>query len=192
MTDPATSVFWASWQDDGVLDDVELQGAEAAIAWGRERANAVLIRLGHTEQTYFSAGDGPASEMPPWPPQGAPVEGWWSPTDAPPSPADETSAAAEWLVELGLKFPALNEAARQAFASSIVCDPRFQNVDEISRPSTDSVEVRGIIIASGRGEAEEIAGDILKAARSAAGRETPNWPRTGTWSWCRVVTAPRP
>ena len=56
MADPATSTFWASWQhhDDGLIDDADVVGAEAAITWGRERAQVIRIRLGNTDETYFS------------------------------------------------------------------------------------------------------------------------------------------
>ena len=55
MVDPETSRFWVSWQihdaekgEGGVLEDAEIVGADAAIAWGRERADEVFIRLGDT------------------------------------------------------------------------------------------------------------------------------------------------
>lgn len=86
VIDPERARFWASWQDDEAdepLDDVDLDGAEAAIAWGRERSRVVLIRLGNRGDTYFSAGeehvandDGP---LPLWPPEGPPPDGWWDP-----------------------------------------------------------------------------------------------------------------
>src|SRR5207237_10406425 len=63
MVDPDASTFQVSWQDcdddtqtGELLEDGEVAGAEAAIAWGRERSDQVLIRLGHTEATHFSAG----------------------------------------------------------------------------------------------------------------------------------------
>jgi hypothetical protein len=59
MIDPSTGRFGASWQyedEPAELEGVELVGAEAAIRWGRERANTVLIRLGNRGDTYFSAG----------------------------------------------------------------------------------------------------------------------------------------
>jgi hypothetical protein len=93
MVDPAGSRFWASWQDEGeddALEHVEIEGAEAAIAWGRERASVVWIRLGHRGDTYFSAGDEhlafdePGDEpVPSWPPAAPPQEGWWSPLQSP-------------------------------------------------------------------------------------------------------------
>lgn len=101
MINPETGHFWASWQDeevDGVLEDVELDGAEAAIEWGRERSETVYIRLGHRGDTYFSAGavlaaddDGP---MPAWPPTGAPPGGWWVPP-VPPTLADVRAVVTE-------------------------------------------------------------------------------------------------
>jgi hypothetical protein len=96
MVDPEASTFSVSWQDwdedtqTGELleDDGEVIGAEAAIAWGRERCDRVLIRLGHTDATYFSAGhvhltdqsDGTGRALPVWPPGSAPPEGWWTPS----------------------------------------------------------------------------------------------------------------
>jgi hypothetical protein len=80
LVDPTATLFWASWQHDeeGALGDAEIRGAEAAIAWGRERAKVVLIRLGSDENTYFSAGDEPRPDIPPWPPS-VPPDGWWTP-----------------------------------------------------------------------------------------------------------------
>ena len=49
MVDPEASRFWVSWQihdpmneEGGVLEDAEIVGADAAIAWGRERADVVF------------------------------------------------------------------------------------------------------------------------------------------------------
>lgn len=79
MVDPATSWFWMSWQDEGVVDQEEVLGAENAIAWACERAADVLIRLGQSDDTYFSAGIGPAyGSLPKWPPA-IPSEGWFRP-----------------------------------------------------------------------------------------------------------------
>jgi hypothetical protein len=90
MVDPATGVFWASWQPDGEAghlsdcEDVHIVGADAAIAWGLERSPRVLIRLGHSKGTYFSAStvedhDHPlAHNSPRWPPASAPSHGWWN------------------------------------------------------------------------------------------------------------------
>ena len=79
MVDPATAVFWVSWQDDAPLADDNVVGAEAAISWGRERADRVLIRLGHSEDTYFSAGLDTANDLPRWPHSDPPAEGWFTP-----------------------------------------------------------------------------------------------------------------
>jgi hypothetical protein len=64
-------------------------GAEEAIRWGRERCDRVLIRLAHTLESYYSAGDVPLTEnmdgtgrdLPIWPPAQLPSEGWWTPED---------------------------------------------------------------------------------------------------------------
>jgi hypothetical protein len=44
-------------------DDVD-----EAIAWGRGRAPVVVVRLGNTIDTIYSAGEAPAPEARPWPP----------------------------------------------------------------------------------------------------------------------------
>ena len=85
MVDPVSSRFWVSWQiqDDvkeegGVLEDAEIVGADAAITWGCERADLVFIRLGHTEDTFFSAGALSGDDsIPRWPPSGSPPDGWF-------------------------------------------------------------------------------------------------------------------
>jgi hypothetical protein len=106
MIDPVTGMFWASWQDESAaLEDIELVGAEAAIAWGRERSQIVYIRLGHRGDTYFFAGSGvqPKSDdepLPVWPPAEPPPGGWWEPPKCP-SLAEIQSIAAE--VEAGAR-----------------------------------------------------------------------------------------
>ena len=101
MLDPTVTDFWVSWQDERALEDEVVSGADAAIRWGRERSGRVLIRLGHSHGTYFSAGDDhPTSieegeNLPHWPPSGPPAEGWWYP---PPLPTlDEVAAKARKL-----------------------------------------------------------------------------------------------
>ena len=117
MIDPATARFWATWwedEDDGDrLEHVELDGAEAAIRWGRDRASIVLIRLGSHVDTYFSAGevfadddDGP---MVTWPPSGPPPGGWWEPIRAP-TLAEIEEVSAE--VDSGKRLP--KDAAKWA------------------------------------------------------------------------------
>jgi hypothetical protein len=39
MVDPDNALFWVSWQDDAALEDEFVNGADAAITWGRERAS---------------------------------------------------------------------------------------------------------------------------------------------------------
>jgi hypothetical protein len=95
MVDPALARFEASWQDeshpDGVLEIAEFEGAEAAVAWARERSDVVWIRLGNTGDTYFSAGEEHPEEpgsppFPRWPPSVPPPGGWWR---SPPKPTFE-------------------------------------------------------------------------------------------------------
>jgi hypothetical protein len=93
MVDTEKAVFWASWQGsegsgDGAIEDAEVHGAEAAIAWGRARSSIVFIRLGHRGDTYFWAGEGPEpveepddDPLPVWPPSAPPPAGWWTPEE---------------------------------------------------------------------------------------------------------------
>src|SRR5581483_12010400 len=88
MLDPRATEFWVSWQDGQLLEDDIIFGAEAAIRWGRDRSDMVLIRLGHSHGSYFSAGtkhpeaqpeEAQPWPPPPWPPDAPPPEGWWYP-----------------------------------------------------------------------------------------------------------------
>lgn len=126
MIDPELGDFWVSWQDDRALENETVRGAEAAIAWGRERSSVVMIRLGHTSDTYFSAGDEHPSddgndELPRWPPAGPPAEGWWQPPPPPTrievasiaasvaggetTPADAAAWVEERLLVFGARLP---------------------------------------------------------------------------------------
>lgn len=85
LIDPARARFSASWQDDhGEIESAEFEGADAAVAWGRERSDFVLIGLGWRSDLYFSAGETHISDpedgpLPTWPPAKPPSEGWWPP-----------------------------------------------------------------------------------------------------------------
>jgi hypothetical protein len=81
------SVSWSDWGAEAdeaeFLDDPEdVMSAEDAIGWGRVRATTILIRLAHSRESYYSAGDVPGSidedqtPLPVWPPA-TPAEGWW-------------------------------------------------------------------------------------------------------------------
>jgi len=84
MIEPYGAAFWVSWQNDHALEDAVVTGADAAVRWGRERTAVVMIRLGHIEASYFSAGDEhPAKDVPEWPPSRPPAEGWWQPPPPP-------------------------------------------------------------------------------------------------------------
>jgi hypothetical protein len=83
LVDPARGRFVASLQGpDRVIDEIEVEGAEAAILWGRARAQVVTIRLGSRGDCIFSAGDVVARDedepLRQWPPD-PPAEGWWVP-----------------------------------------------------------------------------------------------------------------
>jgi hypothetical protein len=68
-----TGRFDASWQTDASrLDSAEKLTADEAIAWGRERAEDVRIRLADGAR-YFWAGAGPAPpDLDAWPPADPP------------------------------------------------------------------------------------------------------------------------
>jgi hypothetical protein len=120
MIDPETGLFMASWQGDGVveegvLEEIELVGAEPAVLWGRARAETVIIRLGHRHDTFFSAGDSPVEgddgPMPVWPPASPPAGGWWQPPRRPTLAEVEQVAA-----EVAAGTLSADEAARWALA----------------------------------------------------------------------------
>jgi hypothetical protein len=119
MVDPhafAFSVSWQDWDDEAergelIEDGGQVAGAEVAVAWGRERSDRVLIRLGHTDDSLFSAGlvdlidrtDGSRRAFPVWPPGGPPPGGWWGPSDEAAAAAEAFARAAEpsqaeWIV----------------------------------------------------------------------------------------------
>ena len=81
----ATTGGTAGVDEEGAFDTVD-----AAIAWGRERTEVVLVRLGNDFEATYSAGTRPATwfvdgsgwAFPPWPPStwpdyaGPPEPGW--------------------------------------------------------------------------------------------------------------------
>jgi hypothetical protein len=75
-----TSSFHAhieSFKDDHYEEGGAFDNAEAAIRWGRERAPIVMIRVGGSHDTYFSAGELHAENeagtpFPLWPPDEPP------------------------------------------------------------------------------------------------------------------------
>lgn len=90
MIDPEAGLFRVSWQDwneesergEFLEEGGEIKGATAAIAWARSRTDRVLIRLAHTNESYYSAGsvpetlddERPLPEWPPIPPRGGVVD----------------------------------------------------------------------------------------------------------------------
>jgi hypothetical protein len=83
LIDPDRGRFVASLQGpDRVIEEIEVEGADAAILWGRARAEIVIIRLGARGDCVFSAGDVVAYDeddpLPLWPPD-PPAAGWWVP-----------------------------------------------------------------------------------------------------------------
>lgn len=76
---------WVAFLDSGVqetCDSQDFASIDPALDWARERAEQVMVRLGTTDDHYFSAGRraatyrlGPSvSDYPPWPPPGWPVD----------------------------------------------------------------------------------------------------------------------
>src|SRR5690242_20287006 len=94
LVDPEVTTFWVTWDDHdephprGAIEETEIVGADAAIAWARERSDHIAIRLAHSDESYFSAGtvqvdgedlDGAPIPYPSWPPSAPPADGWWTP-----------------------------------------------------------------------------------------------------------------
>lgn len=131
MVDPEASPFhvsWQDWDDDTQRGELiekggEIVGAEAAIAWGRARSDRVLVRLGHTDDTHFSAGHIQLSEQtagggrayPLWPPDGTPAEGWWTPSDEVPARTEEseTELSRPLPDRLGVAEPEIRDASQR-------------------------------------------------------------------------------
>lgn len=89
MVSPAAR-FYGHWEAEDADGITELgpqgesdwwDGAEAAIEWGRARAPMVVVRLGNSPETCFTAGEVDAVDadgsMKKWPPE-EPEAGWWS------------------------------------------------------------------------------------------------------------------
>ena len=81
---------WVAYCEDGERSEGSpgFDSVEDAIAWGRERAEIVLVRLGGDVEAIYSAGrahaaertDGTGWRFPAWPPKG------WPSYDGPPEP----------------------------------------------------------------------------------------------------------
>jgi hypothetical protein len=73
-------VFIGHWEAEDPPQNLEAgpgwDDVEEAVAWGRERALKVLVRLGATEDSIYSAGESPVTRLsdgtgeayPEWPP----------------------------------------------------------------------------------------------------------------------------
>ncbi len=132
MVDPEVSVFHVSWQDwddekqmgELIENGGEIVGTEAAIAWARARSDRVLVRLGHTDDTHFSAGDILLSEQtddggrtyPRWPPDRPPAEGWWTPSDDAAARVAESEGAPNRLEpdRFGVAEPEIRDASHRS------------------------------------------------------------------------------
>ena len=88
--DPGGAEWTATTGSTAKLDaEGDFHAVEDAIAWGRERAEVVLVRLGSSVEACYSAGhrdatlnaDGTGWPFPPWPPAK------WPDYDGPPEPA---------------------------------------------------------------------------------------------------------
>lgn len=189
MVDPDSSMFVASWQDNGPLEHTEIIGAEAAIAWGRKRSERVVIRLGHDgPDTYFSAGDREHDEFPRWPPPRRATPDWWSSSDT----GNEKSLSGRWSVQLGLKLQGdrrLGEASADTFAGHIAADGSVRGITDVERPTPASIRITASVAAATRVGAEARSQLILDAACSAVGNDLLDWSTTGTWSSVNVLGA---
>jgi hypothetical protein len=78
----------------GLDEESGFDTVDEAIAWGRERAEVILVRLGSDLEAIYSAGrrhatentDGSGWQFPPWPPAtwpdySGPSEPGWAPPD---------------------------------------------------------------------------------------------------------------
>jgi hypothetical protein len=181
MVDSDNSLFVATCQQNGPLDHTEIASAEAALAWGRERAERIVIRLGHTEDTYFTAGDKQKASFTRWPPAAPPVAGWWSPGAA----GQGEPASGEWSVQFRLRLQGdreLGEAPARAFTVRIADDAAVHGITETETPAPGSIRVTAVVLAGTRVDAEVSSDVILNEASTAAGRQIPDWSTIAWWS----------
>lgn len=65
----AWSGYWERMDPPGMLDEGEWNSAAAAIAWGRERSDEVVIRIDLPGRQYFAGAPKADREgLPTWPP----------------------------------------------------------------------------------------------------------------------------
>jgi hypothetical protein len=75
------STYWEIPGPKPGIEGPDTDDVEEAIAWGRERASVVFVRLGPGDEHWYSAGDLPArlggQSFPQWPPpEGQPLPEW--------------------------------------------------------------------------------------------------------------------
>jgi hypothetical protein len=193
-----TGLFSAHWEGP---DDQRKQGprsvpVEEALAWGRGRADVVLIRSG--ESNYFSAGvrQPEGEKLPEWP-----ADARFSRRRAPSAAyLDRTSADDPilWQVSLQASLPvshlgAFPVAFNQAVAADervidpiLYADPTPQDADitDYSHLAADTKVVNARFKLSARTwkQASDLAGGIGNAAFKNARHNLGDWPEGATWS----------
>ncbi len=154
---------------DVALDD--------ALAWGRDRADEVIVCLGRER---FSAGESRVPEHPVLPASIVPpcrrrAPDYWYLDRAQDDPA------IDWPVELDLHQDAeIPVEAAEAFFATVAADPRISRVTRGSRPISlaglpseqirGAVQVSALLSARTYNEAEDIVDQIHATARQAAGQ----------------------
>ena len=63
--EPEVTAFWDRESEDDACERATFDSADDAVAWARERAPIVLVRVGPHDEDVFSAGERPATrELP--------------------------------------------------------------------------------------------------------------------------------
>lgn len=182
-----TGRFSASWTS-GRGDGPWARGpcgvsAEEAIAWGRERAPVVVLRVG--EGAHYSAGDEqPREELPPWPSDGIELGRRRHPAMA---HLDRTESDPPILWDARISSVCPDGRAgdyAEAFGRQVAADPVATGAIWRERVGADAPMAEAAFKLNARttDEAEEIAGDVLHRACAAAARAVGgDWPGLG-WS----------
>ncbi len=150
-------VHWEALDGDGHAEGPEGVSLEEAIAWGRQQARYVSVRLGDSD-TFYSAGEGDLNDLDadtedpdeepalPWPADGMVVRP--RPMGAPP---DGSVQEVDWLIESAATNVPEGRDALGRLRVALEGEGRLRDI-ELTRSGSD-LHLRCIIRARGGGPA---------------------------------------